>query len=76
MTMVLSGQYDKDEFLSYPDLILEKWEKENVRKVLVDGLGLRGTNIPIIDRFFIAQNIANALRGKVRVAVVWPKEHI
>jgi hypothetical protein len=76
MTLVISGEYDKNDFLSYPKLILEKCENENVDKILVDGSNLRGTNIPTMDRFFIAENIANLLRARVKLAVVWPKEHI
>jgi hypothetical protein len=29
-----------------------------------------------MDRFFIAENIANLLRARVKLAVVWPKQHI
>lgn len=76
LTLVISGQYDKEDFLSYPKLILEECEKQKGDKILVDGSNLRGTNIPNMDRFFIAENIANLLRHKVKLAVVWPKQHI
>ena len=76
ITLVISGEYDKDDFLLYPKLILEKCEKENVDKILVDGSTLSGTNLPTMDRFFIAENIANLLRARVKLAVVWPKQHI
>jgi hypothetical protein len=76
IVMQISGEYDKDDFLSYPKLILEKCENENVDKILVNGSNVTGTNLPTMDRFFIAENIANLLRGKVKLAVVWPKEHI
>ena len=76
ITLVIAGKYDKEEFLSYPQLVLEQCQKEGVNKVLVDGTSLSGTDVPTMDRFFIGEEIANQLRFKVKVAVVWPKEHI
>lgn len=76
MTLVISGEYDRDEFLSYPKLILEECEKEKIYKIIVDGLKVRGTNAPTMDRFFMGEAIASLLRGKVKLAIVWPKEHI
>ena len=76
ITLAMSGEYHKDDFMTYPDLILAKCEKEHIGKVLVDGSNLSGTNVPVMDRYFIAENLANLLRFKVKVAVVWPKEHI
>ena len=58
LTLVLSGEYDKDDFMMYPNLILEKCEKEKVDKVLVNGLNLSGTDIPTMDRYFIGENLA------------------
>jgi hypothetical protein len=76
ITLVITGEYDKVEFLSYPQLIVEQCKKEAVDKVMVDGSGLSGTDVPTMDRFFIGEKIANELRFKVKLAVVWPKEHI
>ena len=76
ITLVISGEYDKDDFLSYPQLILDKCDTEKADKILVDGSNLGSTNLPTMDRFFIAEKLANLLRGKVKVAVIWPKEHI
>ena len=76
MTLVISGEYDKDDFLSYPQLILDECEKEKLYKILVDGSNLTGTNLPTMDRYFIGETIAKMLGGKVKLAVVWPKKHI
>jgi hypothetical protein len=38
ITLVISGEYDKDDFLLYPKLILEKCEREKVDKILVEWL--------------------------------------
>lgn len=76
LALVITGEYDKDEFMSYPKLILEEAEKENVNKVLIDILQLKGTNIPLMDRFFIAERISTQIGGKVKLAIAWPKEHI
>lgn len=76
LVLVITGEYDKDEFMSYPKLILEEAEKENVNKVLVDVLNMDGTDTPIMDRFFLAEKIAAQIGGKVKLAIVWPKKHI
>ena len=76
ITLVIAGEYDKEEFLSYPQLVLEQCQKEGLNKVLVDGSSLSGTDVPTMDRFFIGEEIAKQLRFKVKLAIVWPKEHI
>lgn len=38
--LVISGEYDKNEFMSFPKYILEESKKENVDKVLVDVVNL------------------------------------
>jgi len=76
LLLIISGAYDKEDFMAYPTLISEECKKEKIDKVLVNGLSLSGTNVPTMDRFFVAENIANILGPKVKIAVVWPKEHI
>lgn len=76
LLLVLSGEYDKEDFMLYPKIVAEACEKENVARVLVNCLSLKGTDVPTMDRFFVAEHIAGLLGSKVKLAVVWPKEHI
>jgi anti-anti-sigma regulatory factor len=73
--LVIVGEFDKNEFMTYPKLLLDECKKENVNKVIIDALNLIGTDITTMDRFDVGESIANHLRG-VKLAVVWPKEHI
>src|SRR5882724_4448208 len=74
--LAVLGEYDKTDFLSYPKLIKDECEKEKIYKIIFDGSNVKGTNVPTIDRFFIGEEVANTLGSKIKLAVVWPAEHI
>ena len=76
LLMTISGEYSKKDFMSYPGIILERCEKENIKKVLVDTLHVTSTNVATMDRFYMGENIAKVLGPKIKLAVVWHKEHI
>ena len=59
--VLISGEYDKMDFLSYPVIITNECKKEHADKLLIDALALSGTNTPIMDRFSIGEAIANVL---------------
>jgi hypothetical protein len=72
----ISGDYNQIEFAYYPKLIRDKCEKENVYKVLLSILDLKGTDISVRTRFFLGVDIANALRYKIRIAAVATEKDI
>jgi hypothetical protein len=74
--LVLTGEYDKDDFMFYPKLISQTCAEENSKRIMVNALSLQGTDLSTMDRFDIAENLANTLGSKAKIAVVWPKEHI
>ena len=76
LQLTLTGEYDRNEFLSYPEMVATACKKEGVNKVLINALNLNGTNVPTIDRFNMGETIATLLGPKIKLAIVWPKEHI
>jgi hypothetical protein len=76
LLMRIAGEYAMEDFMSFAAILLERCEKDNVNKVLVDAFKVRNTNVDIMDRFYIGENIAKLLGSKLRLAVIWPEEHI
>ena len=72
----LSGEYDKGEFMSLPEIIRRKCHKENIFKALVNGLDLKNTNTPAMDRFFMGEEIARSIGSAIKLAIVWPQKDI
>jgi len=72
----VTGRFDKSELLLFPEIVLNKCKKENIYKVLFNGLELSGTDLPTVDRFIIGEKYAELISMKLKLAVVWPKEHI
>ncbi|MEO7766016.1 MAG: hypothetical protein ABIS01_01275 [Ferruginibacter sp.] len=76
LSITISGEYEKADFLYYPKIVADACEQHGVFKVLINGLNIAGTDIPTMDRFFIGEDIAKTLGSKIKLAVVWPDEHI
>jgi len=76
LCFTISGEYDKNEFMTYPKLVAEICETEKTQHVLFNALKLRGTNLPAMDRFFLGESVAKILGPLIKLAVVWPGEHI
>ena len=76
LLLTITGDYAKEDFIAYADIILEHCEKENFKKILVDTLNVTYTNLATMDRFFIGENLANVLGPKIKLTMVMPKEHI
>ena len=73
--MVVSGEYDFDDFKTYLKIIHAKCENEGIYKIVLDALGVEGIDIPTLERYFIGVEVANQLTGKIKLAVVWHKEY-
>jgi len=76
LSLIISGEYDKRDFLSYPVIILEECEKEQIHKVLIDALEVKRTDAPTMDRFLVGEAIANIVGNKIKMAVAWPGQDI
>ncbi len=72
----LSGEYDKNDFMLYPKMVADDCEKEQIYNVLINALKVNGTNLPTMDRYFLGETIAKLLGPKIKLAVVWPGQHI
>jgi hypothetical protein len=75
LCFTISGEYDRAEFGSYARMFAEICEKEKIYKVLVNALGLKGTDLPTMERYLIGERIAE-LPLKIKLAVAWPGQHI
>lgn len=76
LSLTISGEYDKMDFLAYAKLLKDTCDEERAHKVLVDNLNVIGTNVSTMDRFFLGEQLANVAWGKIKVAVVWPEKDI
>ncbi len=76
MVMKITGSYIFQDFFKMPEIILQACESHGNYKVLLLGEELKDTDASTIDRFFIGERIAEVLRSKVKLAVVWPPDHM
>ena len=76
LSLTISGEYDKMDFLSYAEILKDRCDKERAHKVLVNNLKVIGTDVSTIDRFYLGEQLANVAGGKIKVAVVWPEKDI
>lgn len=74
--ITVTGNYDYRNFVEYPKIILQICESENIYKVIIDGLKVEPEELPIIERFFLAEQAAEILRHRVKLAIVWHKYYI
>ena len=75
ISFTIYGRYNADKFESYGKMIAETCKKEKVNKVLVNALDLKGTDLSVLERYFIGERIADLLPA-IKMAVVWPEKHI
>ena len=71
LVMTINGRYDYWDFIQYPKIILRKCQSEDVYKVLVDLVPVTYTEIPTIELFFLGEAVAEVLRDRVKLALVW-----
>lgn len=74
--MVISGEYDLSDFKEYFKIVLERCAKEKTYKLLVNNLGVKGTDIPMIHKFALGEEIGKVIGSRLKGAVVWPVKHI
>lgn len=71
LVMSIDGDYDYWDFIKYPKIILRKCQAAKVYKVLVDLIPVAYTDLPTIELFFLGETMAEILRDKVKLALVW-----
>ena len=71
LVMSIDGVYDYWDFIKYPKIILRKCQSAQVYKVLVDLIPVSYTDLPTIELFFLGETMAEILRDKVKLALVW-----
>ena len=71
LVMTINGRYDYWDFIQYPKVILRKCKTEGIYKVLVDLVPVTYTEIPTIELFFLGEAVAEVLRDRVKLALVW-----
>ena len=69
--MTISGNYYYWDFIKYPKIILKKCEAESTYKILVDLVLVKYAEIPTIEMFFLGEILAETLRDKIKMAIVW-----
>jgi hypothetical protein len=73
--MVVSGEYDFDDFKTYLKIIYAKCENERIYKIILDALGVEGIDIPTLEKYFLGVEVAEQLHNKIKLAVLWHKEY-
>lgn len=73
LVMSIDGAYDYRDFIKYPKVILRKCQAMQVYKVLVDLIPVSYKELPTIELFFLGETMAEVLRDKVKLALVWKR---
>lgn len=71
LAMSISGIYDYWDFIKYPKIIYKKCVSEQIFKVLVDVVPVTYAEIPTIELFFLGETLAEILRDRVKMALIW-----
>lgn len=74
LVLTIKGDYDYWEFIKYPKIIKKKCEELQNYKVLVDLILVKYKEIPTIELFFLGEILADTLRDKIKMALVWTGE--
>ena|SRR5215831_6799097 len=74
--VTLSGEYDRVELKSYGKALMDICEKEEVFKVLINMLGITGTNLSVMERFVIGESVAELFPPTLKLAVAWPEKDL
>lgn len=75
LLLTIKGQFDLIEFLALPQKVFTECEKENIFRVIVNGLFVEGTNLATMDRFSLGEKIADVFGNRAKIAIIWPERH-
>ena len=71
LAMHITGVYDYWHFIRYPDLIRKQCEQSGFYRVLVDVSEVTYKELPTVELFFLGEKVAESLRDKIKIALVW-----
>jgi hypothetical protein len=71
LEMRIWGPYDYWEFIEYPGMIRDRCEAEGKSRISVDMIGVTYEELPTLEMFFLGEKLAEKLRGRVKIALVW-----
>jgi len=71
LVMTVAGDYHYWDFVEYPKIARRKCEAENINRILVDLLLVKYTEIPTIELFFLGEILAETIRNRIKMAIVW-----
>ncbi|NVK84222.1 MAG: hypothetical protein HWE21_07865 [Cytophagia bacterium] len=66
------GNYNEEEFLSYPQIVKEACFKHNKKLALFNGLDVKNISLTTISRYDMGMEIVNTIKKEIKVALVWP----
>ena len=73
LEMQIIGLYDYWDFIDYPGIIRAHCDAEGKFRVIVDLLGVTYEELPTLEMFFLGEKLAEKLRDRVKIALVWQK---
>ncbi len=76
LDLKVEGYYFFKDFIKFPKIILNHSQATGIYRTLFNGALLQDTDASIVDRFFLGEKIAEVLRHKVKLAIVWPTKDI
>ena len=76
LNLKVEGFYFFKDFIQFPKIILNHSQATGIYRTLFNGSLLQDTDASIVDRFFLGEKIAEVLRHKVKLAIVWPTKDI
>lgn len=75
LIMTISGKYSYVDFIKYPKIIRNECIKEKKNKIIVNVTPVYKSDIPLVELFFLGEQIANVLKDHFKVALIWDGEN-
>ncbi len=69
--MRIAGKYDYWDFIRYPHIIRTACEESGIYRIMVDVVAVTYTELPTLELFFLGEKVAEVLRDRVKIAVIW-----
>lgn len=71
LLMRIAGAYNYWDFIQYPHIIRRHCEEAGIFKILVDVVAVTYSEIPTLELFFMGEKLAEVLRDRVKIAIIW-----
>lgn len=71
LVMTVTGDYHYWDFAEYAKIARRQCEEENINRILVDLILVRYSEIPTIELFFLGEILAETIRNRIKMAIVW-----